>query len=199
MGACVRSCDSAAARGRRVRPHDSEGGVPLHGGNRVAARYSGFMARRDITMTPEEILTFLAEPRNLEVATVGQGGWPHLAPMWYVLDGGKVVFRSFTKSQKIVNLQRDPRLTVLAEDGLAYEELRGVMIKGEAELVTDRDYVLGLYGRLTARYAMVPGGAALDGEALEAAFGRFAEKNTAVLVHPVSTVSWDHTKLGGAY
>ena len=68
-----------------------------------------------------------------------------------------------------------------------------------AELVTERDHVLRVYGLLTARYAMVPGGEALDGEALEAAFGCFAEKNTAVIVHPTKTVTWDHTKLGGAY
>ncbi len=157
------------------------------------------MARKDITMTPDEIREFLDLPRNIEVATLGPDGWPHVAPMWYVLRDELVVFRSFTKSQKIVNLNRDPRVTLLAEDGLAYEELRGVMIKGEAELVTDPAYVLEIYGALTARYAMVPGGQALSGAALEAAFGRFAPKNTAVIVHPRKTVTWDHRKLGGAY
>jgi len=157
------------------------------------------MARKDITMSDFEIQEFLTEPRNLQVATIGRGGWPHLTSMWYAVEDGRILFRSFTKSQKIVNLQRDPRLTVLAEEGIAYEELRGVMIRGEAELVTERDQVLRVYGLLTARYAMVPGGEALDGEALEAAFGCFAEKNTAVIVHPTKTVTWDHTKLGGAY
>ncbi len=157
------------------------------------------MARKDITMTDAEILEFLGASRNLQVATVGKDGWPHVAPMWYTLRDGNVVFRSFTKSQKIVNLRRDPRLTVLAEDGVAYEELRGVMIKGKAELVDDPAYVLEIYGDLTGRYPMVPGGQRLTGEALEAAFGRFATKNTAVIVHPERTVTWDHTKLGGAY
>ena len=157
------------------------------------------MAREDITMTPDEALALLESERHLQVATIGKDGAPHLAPMWYTMRDGRIVFRSFTKSQKIVNLARDPRLTVLAERGTAYGELQGVMIKGEAELNTDRGFVLEIYGELTARYPMVPGGAALEGEALEAAFGRFAEKNTAVIVHPLETVSWDHTKLGGAY
>lgn len=158
------------------------------------------MARKDITMSADEILSFLDQSATLQVATMGKDGFPHVAPMWFVVEDGKVVFRSFTKSQKIVNLHRNPKLTVLAEAGLAYDELRGVMIKGEAKLIDDRDYVLGLYGKLAARYPMVdsePRELSLD--ELEGAFGRFATKNTAVVVEPMRTISWDHRKLGGAY
>ena len=158
------------------------------------------MARKDITMSDAEILGFLAEARVLQVATIGRDGTPHLAPMWFVVEDGKIVFRSFSKSQKIVNLRRDPRLTVLVESGDAYEELRGVMIKGDARLITDPDQVLATYGRLAAKYAMVgPEPVDLDPAALEAAFGRFAPKNTAVVVEPVKVTSWDHRKLGGSY
>ena len=158
------------------------------------------MARKDITMSDTEILEFLHDARVLQVATIGRDGTPHLAPMWFVVEDGKIVFRSFTKSQKIVNLRRDPRLTVLVESGDAYEELRGIMIKGEARLITAPDQVLATYGRLAAKYAMVgPEPVDLDPEALEAAFGRFAPKNTAVVVEPVKVTSWDHRKLGGAY
>ena len=158
------------------------------------------MARKDLTMTDEERDAFLEEPHTLHVATIGRDGYPHLAPMWYVVDEGKVVFRSFSKSQKIINLQRNPRVTVLAESGNAYAELRGAMIRGTGRLVTDRDYVLSLYGRLAARYPFFgQEPAELDAEALEAAFGRFAEKNTAVVVEPDKIATWDHTKLGGGY
>ncbi len=159
------------------------------------------MARKDITMTDSEIQTFLTEGRKvLQVATLGKDGGPHLAPMWFVMDDGKIVFRSFTKSQKIVNLTRDPRLSVLVETGDGYDELRGVMIRGTATLVTDPEYVLGIYGGLAARYPMVGDQPVeLDAESLENAFGRFAPKNTAVIVEPSSVSSWDHTKLGGAY
>ncbi len=158
------------------------------------------MARKDITMTPEEMADFLDRGTTLQVATLDKHGWPHVAPMWYFVDDGKVVFRSFTKSQKIVNLQRDPRLTVLLEDGLDYSQLRGLMIRGEARLVTDRDYVLESYRQLAAKYPMLEGAPTqLDAVALEAAFGRFAEKNTAVVVQPTKVSSWDHRKLSGAY
>lgn len=158
------------------------------------------MARKDIAMNDEERLAFLEHPHTLQVASIGADGYPHIAPMWYVVDDGKITFRSFTKSQKIVNLRRNPKLSVLAESGKAYTELRGVLIRGTARFVTDRDYIVDLYGRLAARYPMfasepVP----LDPEALEAAFGRHAEKNTAVIVEPDKVASWDHSKLGGTY
>lgn len=151
-------------------------------------------------MTPEELKEFLDANTVLQVTTNGRDGWPHVAPMWYVMEGDRIVFRSFAKSQKIVNLQRDPRLTVLVECGDTYSELQGVMVKGEAKLITDPEYVLSIYGALAAKYPMVNDTPmTLDAAALEAAFGRFAAKNTAVVVEAKKIVSWDHTKLGGKY
>ncbi|MDH3426756.1 MAG: pyridoxamine 5'-phosphate oxidase family protein [Acidimicrobiia bacterium] len=158
------------------------------------------MARKDITMSPAEIDAFLAAPRNMALATLGADGFPHVAPMWYVMRDGAIVFRSFTKSQKMVNLKRDPRLTVLAESGDAYSQLKGVMIKGEAQLNDDHDFVLDVYVELATRYPMAESitGTA-DKESLRAAYAGFAAKNTAVTVIPSKTISWDHTKLGAAY
>lgn len=151
-------------------------------------------------MTEAEQLEFLSAGHTLQVATVGADGFPHVAPMWFVIEDGKVVFRSFTKSQKIVNLKRNPSLTVLVETGRSYDELQGVMIKGTANLVTDRQFVLNMYGRLASKYEMI-GGARIEltEDDLETAFGRFADKNTAVIVEPAKIITWDHTKLGGAY
>lgn len=151
-------------------------------------------------MSPGEVAAFLEAGRTLMVASLHRDGRPHLVPMWYVVEEGRVVFRSFTRSQKILNLRRDPRLSVLVETGEAYAELRGVMIEGVARLIDDPAYVLALYGRLAAKYALAgPGPRALSAEELEAAFGRFAAKNTAVVVEPGRVTSWDHTKLAGAY
>jgi PPOX class probable F420-dependent enzyme len=158
------------------------------------------MARQDITMSPGEAQAFLEAGRTLLVASLHRDGRPHLVPMWYVVEDGKVIFRSFTRSQKIRNLQRDPRLSVLVETGEAYAELRGVMIEGLARLIDDPAYVLALYGKLAARYALAgPEPRALSPEELEAAFGSYALTNTAVVVEPRRVASWDHTKLGGAY
>lgn len=161
------------------------------------------MARKDITMTPGEQAAFLDAGMTLIVTSLGRTGHPHSAPMWYFMEGDRIVFRSFTKSQKIVNLRRDPRITVLVERGIAYADLQAVMIQGTARLIDGADdpgYVLESYRRLAAKYPMVgPEPVDLDPAALEAAFGRFAAKNTAVIVDPVRVTSWDHRKLDGGY
>ncbi len=138
----------------------------------------------------------LAEVRNLQVATNGADGFPHLTTLWFYLDDGVVTFRSFTKSQRIVNLQRDDRITVLAELGEAYEELRGVMIQGHARMSTVPDEVLRTYAEVAKK---MQGLEEIDAAAVEALYGRFATKNTVVRVEAAKVVSWDHRKLAGTY
>jgi len=162
--------------------------------------YIGCMARKDITMTDDETASFLEGTHVLQVSSIDADGYPHVAPMWYIMDDGKIVFRSFTKSQKIVNLTRNNKIGVLVEAGDGYNELRGLMIRGTARFVTDPAYILKVYGGLAARYAMLGGAPQqLTPEELEAAFGRFASKNTAVIIEPEKIASWDHRKLGGVY
>ena len=159
------------------------------------------MARKNVAMTEREITDFLSSgAKVLQLATLGIDGSPHQAPMWFTMDNGRIVFRSFTKSQKIVNLQRDPRLSVLVEDGDTYSELKGVMIQGRATLITDSVYVLKIYGELSARYPMIADEPSdMSVEELENTFGRFANKNTAVVVEPTRITSWDHRKLESDY
>src|SRR2546428_1133632 len=111
------------------------------------------MSRRDqIRMNDEEIRAFLEEQRTLQVATIDHDGWPHLVAMWYVLINDEVVFWTYARSQKAVNLQRDPRLTCLVEAGERYEELRGVQIKRRAVINNDRATVQQIGGTIWERY-----------------------------------------------
>src|SRR5229473_7552515 len=97
------------------------------------------MSRRDlIRMNDEEIRAFLEEQRTVQVASIDHDGWPHLVAMWYVLINDQIVFWTYAKSQKAVNLRRDARLTCLIEAGQRYDELRGVQIKGQAVIADDR-------------------------------------------------------------
>jgi nitroimidazol reductase NimA-like FMN-containing flavoprotein (pyridoxamine 5'-phosphate oxidase superfamily) len=146
-------------------------------------------------MTGTEMSAFLDEISHLQVATNGGDGFPHVTTLWFVVIDGLVTFRSFTKSQRIVNLRRDPRLTVLAERGTSYGELAGVMIKGEARLRPDPGLVLEVYRRVASKME----GSEVSAEAVEQLFGRFAGKNTVVQVEPVAVISWDHSKLDGGY
>jgi len=100
------------------------------------------MSRRDlIRMSEEEIRALLEEERIVQIATIDHDGWPHLIAMWYALVNDKIAFWTYTKSQKVVNLRRDDRLTCLVETGERYDELRGVQIKGKAIINDDRETV----------------------------------------------------------
>lgn len=153
-------------------------------------------SRRDaITMTPDEVDEFLRGRRVMNVATLGPTGHPHLVAMWYGFLDGLPAFWTFAKSQKIVNLRRDPRLTALVEDGDAYEELRGVELVGTGQIVDDPEQILAIGLSVGERYT---GPAALTDAArpfLEAQ----ARKRLGVLLHVEHVVSWDHRKLGGTY
>src|SRR5262245_32147169 len=96
------------------------------------------MSRRDqIRMSDDEVRAFLDEQRTVTCATNGPRGWPHLAPLWFVVREGTVWSWTYAKSQKAVNLGRDPRATLQVEAGLQYQELRGVML--ETDVVVHRD------------------------------------------------------------
>src|SRR3989440_4702348 len=111
------------------------------------------MSRRDqIRMTDEEIRTFLEEQRTLQVATIDHDGYPHLVAMWYVLINDEITFWTYAKSQKALNLRRDPRLTCLVETGEQYNELRGVQIKGRAVINENREFVQKVGEAIWERY-----------------------------------------------
>jgi len=152
--------------------------------------------RKQIEMSPEEIVTFLEEERVAITSSIGPRGWPHSMPLWYVVREGTIWAWTFRKSQKIKNLQRDPRATVLVEAGHEYSELRGIQFETEAVLHDDLDLVVDFAEELTTRYA--PGGEKPSPEAMEA-FRSQAPKRTVIEFKVVRTVSWDHRKLGGVY
>ena len=77
-------------------------------------------------MSEDEQRQFISEQKSLQVATINRDGTPHLSTLWFDVFEGDIVFETFTKSQKIKNLERDPRISCLLEDGLEYEKLRGV-------------------------------------------------------------------------
>src|SRR5215467_11898834 len=111
------------------------------------------MNRRDlIRMSNEEIRSFLSEQRTLQIATIDHDGWPHLVAMWYVLINDQLVFWTYAKSQKAINLRRDARLTCLVETGESYSELRGVQIKGLAKIRDDYETVQRIGTIIWERY-----------------------------------------------
>lgn len=161
-------------------------------------------SKRDlIKLTSEEAAAFLADQKTVIVASNGVRGWPHLMPLWYVLHpsgpGGtdELWAWTFAKSQKVRNLERDPRATLQVEDGEQYQELRGVMLETEVVIHRDVETVLGVGLEVFGKYA--PG---LDGElaaGVEAMVRGQARKRVALQFVERRRTSWDHRKLGGTY
>jgi len=154
-------------------------------------------SRRDqIKLTPSEQLELLNAERIVVCTTNGPRGWPHSMPLWYTVRDGDIWAWTFAKSQKVKNLERDPRCTLLVEAGVEYGDLRGIQIEAEAELIRDPEQVYEFGAELTIRYAH--GIDRIEGDAA-AALRAQAPKRVAIHFQPVRTATWDHRKLGGTY
>jgi len=152
------------------------------------------MSRRDqIVMSQDEVLAFLDEERVVTCASFGPRGWPHLMPLWYVVRDGTLWAWTFAKSQKVRNLERDPRCTLQVEAGRdAYHELRGVMLECEVAIHRELDVVTGVGMELAGRY-----GDAEPSRDMREVFERQAAKRVALEFAERRRATWDHRKLGG--
>jgi PPOX class probable F420-dependent enzyme len=150
--------------------------------------------RAAITMTDAEIDAFVRARRTAILATIGRDGQPHLSAMWFALVEDKIVFETKGKSQKVVNVRRDPRITVLFETGVTYPELRGVSLDGTAEVIendaANRDYIRAVGRSVIERYS----GSADD--ATPEVLDQTMYNRVAVILNVTRTRSWDHRKLG---
>jgi PPOX class probable F420-dependent enzyme len=152
-------------------------------------------SKRDrIKMTDAEIDAFVDQERTLQVASINKDGTPHLVAMWFALFEGKLAFWTYGKSQKVLNVKRDPRLTVMLESGDKYEELKGVTIYGQARVIEDLDVVLQFGEQVYERYW-----GPIDNDMVREGVRTMGAKRVLIVVEPDKVVSWDHSKLGGAY
>ncbi|MEQ8858738.1 MAG: pyridoxamine 5'-phosphate oxidase family protein [Pseudomonadales bacterium] len=155
-------------------------------------------SRRElIQLSPEEIRAFLDEHKTIILVSNGNDGYPHPMPMWFhVDDAGAVHCTTFRKSQKVLNLQRDPKATLLVESGVEYAELKSVLIYADAEIVDDQAAVVDTLVRINSRgRELSPAERAKLSDAVAAT----ASKRVLLKFAPKRYVSWDHGKLGGRY
>jgi PPOX class probable F420-dependent enzyme len=140
-------------------------------------------------MSPQEVSDFLAGQRKVHVATINRDGTPHLVPMYFLLVDGEVTFWTYTRAQKVRNLRRDPRVTVMAEAGEAYFDLRGVQLTGRARLSEEVARVAAFGEQLYEHHF------GAGPETSREMVARQAPKRTLVTVEPVRVVAWDHSRL----
>ncbi|MFM8946072.1 MAG: pyridoxamine 5'-phosphate oxidase family protein [Actinomycetota bacterium] len=151
--------------------------------------------RASITMTDAEIAAYLEDQKILNIATIGPRGHPHLVAMWYVVMNGKVTFWTFGKSQKILNLRRDPKITGLIESGETYETLKGLELVGTGRIIEDYDTILAIGKAVGLKYN---GEGAISDAALPFLEAQ-AKKRLGIQIDVEQIVSWDHGKIGGGY
>ena len=148
-------------------------------------------------MTDEEIRAFVRGSKTIILCSSGRGGTPHPMPMWFVADDDLGIrMTTYAKSQKIKNLERDPRVALLVEAGESYEELQGVVMYGKVELVDDTEQVIDTLLDAGGRH---PGDDPEQTKAIREAMRGNAEKRVLIRFRPDRLVSWSHAKLGGVY
>ena len=150
----------------------------------------GTNQRAQIKMTDDEVQAFLRSSRTMTMATMSPSGHPHLVAMWFAYLDGAVWFETKTKSQKVQNLKRDPRISCMVEAGETYDQLRGVLLQGTAEIVEDQDVLrrvgIDVFERYTGPFT----------DDLEPMLETMLRSRVAVRVDVESVASWDHRKLG---
>ena len=149
-------------------------------------------ARDKIRMSDEEVDEFLRGRHSMAVATLGPDGRPHVVAMWYGFLDGVPAFETYRKSQKVVNLLRDPRITCLIEDGDRYDLLRGVELIGTGRIIDDGGALRTIARSLFERYDT-----GFGPDQGEEYINFMVAKRVAVRIDVDDVVSWDHGKIGG--
>lgn len=149
----------------------------------------GTNQRAQIVMSEAEIADFVATSRTGTLATIGPDGQPHLTAMWYGVVDGEIWLETKAKSQKAVNLRRDPRVSFLLEGGNTYDTLRGVSFEGVAEIVEDPDAIFRVGVSVWERYTGFT-------DDMKPMVDQMMNKRVAVRIVVRRTRSWDHRKLG---
>lgn len=153
------------------------------------------VSRRDrISLTQTERIDYVRAARTMTLCSHGPGGYPHAVAMWFVVDDDETVWMTtYRKSQKALNVRRNRKVALSIESGTTYQSLKGVLIRGDAEVIGNTDVVLAVLERIHQKmYGAAPSGI---GDAMRDQ----ARKRAAIRVTPTRISSWDHAKLGGTY
>ncbi len=152
----------------------------------------GVKRRNQIKMSPDEIRGLLDEARTMTMCTFNHDGTIHAVAMWFGFLGADIAVQTKAKSQKALNLRRDPRITCLVEAGEGYDELRGVELVGTAEAIEAPEELwkigVSVFERHVGPYD----------EGLRAQVEAMLHKRVGFRIRPERIVSWDHRKLGSS-
>jgi len=150
--------------------------------------------RKAIELSRAERADFLNATRTIVLSTIDRRGYPHSVAMWFAMDGECCLMTTYAKSQKVLNISRNPKVSLLAESGTTYDTLKGVLVRGHADLIKDD---IETCVQVLTRVHQKMMGAMPAG--IEDALKAQARKRVVIRVTPERTSSWDHSKLSGTY
>ena len=150
--------------------------------------------RAAIAIDEDERRRYLAEAKTIILVSIGKDDYPHAVPMWFTVDDdGCVYMTTYGRSQKAVNLRRNPRVALLVESGVRYDELKGVLIRGTADVLDDLELCVRVLTRIQRKHL----GTLAEG--VDEVMRAQARKRVVLKITPERVASWDHAKLGGVY
>jgi PPOX class probable F420-dependent enzyme len=95
---------------------------------------------------------FLASKEVAVLATLQADGSPLAMPMWFLHAPATLTMISVAETQKVRNLRRDPRVSVVAEAVTGSGEIRGVIVQGRVEFLSDGPERRALIERFHEKY-----------------------------------------------
>jgi nitroimidazol reductase NimA-like FMN-containing flavoprotein (pyridoxamine 5'-phosphate oxidase superfamily) len=139
-------------------------------------------------MTDQEVKAFLdAKPGWIILSTIGPNGYPHSVPIGYFRLGDDIYLGCRDGTQKVKNIARNPKVSLTLESGSTRQDIKGVLIQGEATVYTDPEHTLRL-SREAAR---------LRGVAEEALPQEPRPGVAYIKVMPRRIISWDYGRDAG--
>ena len=136
-------------------------------------------------LTMEEVESFLdSKPGWITLTSLGKDGYPHSVPIGYFRDKHRIFMGCRDKTQKVLNIERNPKVSLSLEDGKTMQDLRGVLLRGDARVVRDDEERLTV-SRLAAKLRGSP----------ESEWPVTASPGSVfIMLEGFSVVSWDYSK-----
>lgn len=106
----------------------------------------------DLKMSKNEIERFLQIGRVLRMATLNKDGSPHIAPIWYLYEKSNIYIETSPDSIKVQNVRRDPRVAVCIDIGQNYYDIKNVVLKCRAEIVSDKQLRRSVKEKIMVKY-----------------------------------------------
>ena len=145
-----------------------------------------------IQLSEEEVWAFTEAGHTGILTTLRRDGRPVSLPLWFVAFDGFVYFSTPSRSKKVSRVKNDPRACFLVESGLAWRELKAVMMDGAVDVVADETLRDRVGAELDRKYS----GFRPDlGRAPDATKKHYGSGSATLRFTPKSWISWDNAKL----